>query len=779
MANRIKGITIEIGGDTTKLSKALKGVNKNIIDTQKKLKDVNRLLKLDPTNTELLKQKQKLLASQIGDTKSKLTTLKNALAQLDSQDKTPEVEQHQAELKREIIATEQKLKSFQTQLNKTDSAKIDKVAKNFEKVGQKVTGFGKKLTAGLTLPIGLAGGKMVEMASDYEENLNKVDVAFGDSKQKVIDWSETATKQFGLSKNSALEATSLFGDMGTSMGLATDEAADMSTDLAGLAGDLASFKNIGIDEAMNALKGVFTGETESLKGLGVIMTQTNLEEFAEKQGLVFKNMSQSELATLRYNYVLEKTKNAQGDYANTSDGVANATRTAKSQIENLGTSIGTILLPYIAKALEKVNDLLTKFNNMSPASQKMVVAIGLVVASIGPAIGIIGTLITTVGKILAILPKLKVAFKALWAIMSANPIGIIIGAIAALVAGFIYLWNTNEDFRNFWIETWNIIKATAIEVCNNIKDFLTESWEKIKTTTENVWNGIKTFFTDTWNAIKTTATNTVNEIKTTINNIWNTIKDITKSIWTGIKNVIKNVLDGIKNTVTNIINNIKSTIENAWNLIETVTKGTWDVIKSIIEGVWNVIKSLVTGNVDNVKSAIQNGWENVKSTTTNTWNAIKEAIMAPLNSAWDGVKNVVQKMKDAFNFNWKLPRIPIPKFSISGEFNLLPPSVPSFNVNWNAKGGLFTGPSIVGNQGFGEAGPEYALPLNRTSLAPLASMLNGFDKGSGALEQKLDINNNLMRQLIQHQQKDIVLDSGILVGSTINQVNRMLGGQLV
>ena len=122
---------------------------------------------------------------------------------------------------------------------------------------------------------------------------------------------------------------SLFGDMGTSMGLPTDAAAKMSMSLTGLAGDLASFKNLSLDEVQTALAGVFTGETESLKRLGIVMTETNLDAYALANGFgkTTNEMTQAEKVQLRYAYIMEMTKNAQGDYARTADGTANSIRT--------------------------------------------------------------------------------------------------------------------------------------------------------------------------------------------------------------------------------------------------------------------------------------------------------------------------------------------------------------------------------------------------------------------------------------------------------------------
>lgn len=265
------------------------------------------------------------------------------------------------------------------------NAKIDKIASNMVSAGS-------KLTVGLTAPIALAAKKMVSSASDYQENLNKIDVAFGKSGKVIKEWSKTATKEFGLSRNEALESTALFGDMATSMGFTQKKAADMAKTLAGLAGDMASFKNVDVKQAMTALNGVFTGETESLKQLGIIMTQTNLEEFAAKTGKVYKNMSQAEKVQLRYNYVLAMGKNSMGDYSETADGTANTLKTFSKSVDNLCISLGENLLPIITPIVQNMTELVDKFNSASPAVQQMSMITAGIGAAAGPALVVLGKL---------------------------------------------------------------------------------------------------------------------------------------------------------------------------------------------------------------------------------------------------------------------------------------------------------------------------------------------------------------------------------------------------
>ncbi|HFI0151098.1 TPA: hypothetical protein ACGO3A_001991 [Streptococcus suis] len=232
----------------------------------------------------------------------------------DMQEAFEDAKKSAEKLKKEMdsVGTSNKLGGLQSRLSDI-SKKAQEIGSKISGWGDKLAGFGTVATATVTAPIVAAGVALTNAASDMDENLNKVDVAFGNNAKKVKAWADNATKQFGLSKNAALEATALFGDMATSMGLSTGEASSMATSLAGLAGDLSSFKNIDISQAMTALNGVFTGETESLKMLGIVMTDTNLNAYALEKGFgkTTAEMSQAEKVALRYAYVMDATKNAQ------------------------------------------------------------------------------------------------------------------------------------------------------------------------------------------------------------------------------------------------------------------------------------------------------------------------------------------------------------------------------------------------------------------------------------------------------------------------------------
>lgn len=290
---------------------------------------------------------------------------------------------------RRLAATEKRLETFR------------KRTQHIADFGNKIKSVGQGMTIGLTLPLVAAGGAAVKFASDYEEALNKVDVAFGTSSQTIKDWSKNSLTAMGLSKGEALDSAALYGDMATGMGLAQDQAAQMAMRLTQLGADLSSFKNISNDMAQTALKSIFTGETESLKNLGVVMTQANLEQFAMSKGIRkrIKDMSEAEKVNLRYNYVLEKTKNAHGDFERTGGGAANQMRIFQSSLKELGETFGQYILPTFTKVLKSLNGMLKSFAGLPAPVQKAVVVFGAILAVIGPLVTVIGSVIAAVNGV--------------------------------------------------------------------------------------------------------------------------------------------------------------------------------------------------------------------------------------------------------------------------------------------------------------------------------------------------------------------------------------------
>ncbi|MBS5369177.1 MAG: hypothetical protein KHY19_06930 [Coprobacillus cateniformis] len=222
----------------------------------------------------------------------------------------------------------------------------------------------KSVIAGAAIGLGLykLGKEAIEVASNITEVQNVVDTAFGDMAWKAERFGKTSIEQFGMSELSAKKTASTYMAMAKGMGLTDDVASDMAISMAGLTGDVASFYNISQELADVKLKSVFTGETETLKDLGIVMTQTNLKQFALSQGIKtnINDMTQAQLTTLRYNYVMQQLGMAQGDFAKTSGTWANQVRILQEQLKQLLGIIGNGLIAVLTPVINVINMVISK-----------------------------------------------------------------------------------------------------------------------------------------------------------------------------------------------------------------------------------------------------------------------------------------------------------------------------------------------------------------------------------------------------------------------------------
>lgn len=243
---------------------------------------------------------------------------------------------------------------FDTQIDSTGIERFAGIAK---------AGLGAVITASAAAGTALtaAGTYAVGLASDLTEVQNVVDVTFGDNASTINDWAKSAAESFGMSELQAKQFNGTMGAMLKSMGLTNDEVLNMSTSMSGLAGDFASFYNLDPQEAFDKIRSGISGETEPLKQLGINMSVANLEAYAMSEGIktAYSEMSQAEQATLRYNYLMQVSADAQGDFAKTSDSLANQLRILKLNASDTAAAIGTDLMPMVQDGVSMLNGMIT------------------------------------------------------------------------------------------------------------------------------------------------------------------------------------------------------------------------------------------------------------------------------------------------------------------------------------------------------------------------------------------------------------------------------------
>lgn len=257
-----------------------------------------------------------------------------------------------------IVKIDGDTKGFKRSLDDLD----DTAKKSFGGLGSVASKAGAIATAaivGAGAAMGTAGVYAINLASDLSEVQNVVDTTFGKNANVINDWAKRAGKSFGLSELEAKKFNGTMGSMLKSMGLTDDQILEMSTSMVGLSGDFASFYNLPAEEAFAKIRSGISGETEPLKQLGINMSVANLEAFALAEGInkSYSEMTQAEQATLRYNYLMSVTADAQGDFAKTSDSFANQMRILKLNISDLAASLGKILLPIATSVIKKITDI--------------------------------------------------------------------------------------------------------------------------------------------------------------------------------------------------------------------------------------------------------------------------------------------------------------------------------------------------------------------------------------------------------------------------------------
>lgn len=213
----------------------------------------------------------------------------------------------------------------------------------------------------------------IELASDLTETQNVVDVTFEDSASTINKWAQEALNAYGITETKAKQYSSTLGAMLKSMGIADDQVLQMSMDMAGLAADMASFYNLDHDTAFEKIRSGISGETEPLKALGINMSVANLNAFALEKGMnkAFDKMSQAEQATLRYQYLLEATKDAQGDFARTGDSFSNEMRKLQTNLDRIKTEFGKGLLGVVTPAISLLNNVLSDKSYQQTAIEKI------------------------------------------------------------------------------------------------------------------------------------------------------------------------------------------------------------------------------------------------------------------------------------------------------------------------------------------------------------------------------------------------------------------------
>ena len=547
MADRIKGITIEIGGDTTGLSKALGGVNKEIKSTQSQLKDVERLLKLDPTNTNLLQQRQRLLAQSVEETRGKLTALKEAEQQVQQQMADGKASQEQYEgLQREIFATEQALKNLEDAASHSNAtlSKVSAVADKLADAAGNISNKTKALSGAAGGILGAALGSAVS-AGLAADDINTLSKQSGFSTEQLQIWSYGADRVDVSVNDIVKSAQKLKKNMVSTSSDVSAAWQKLGISVTDSNGNLRD-STVVFDETVRALSKI-ENETErdtlSMTLFG--KSADSLAGIIDDGGEAFRGFGQEAKDA---GLILDQDALNKANEFN--DAIDKIKAQGAGTFAEIGTEIAGMLLPFLDDLAAAVSTALEWIRGLDDGQLKMLGTILLVIAGISPIFGIISSVASGVSSVsnaingvMTILPTLQSGFSSVFGFIASNPIVLLIAAIVGLVAliatkgdeiqailqkvdaflqgVFATDWTTifgpvlGNILNTFFANLKNIWDS-VLQVFNGVIDFIrgvfTGDWER-------AWSGVKEIFSGIFSALYAVAVTPLNAIIGFINTI--------------------------------------------------------------------------------------------------------------------------------------------------------------------------------------------------------------------------------------------------------------------
>ena len=753
MADRIKGITIAIDGDTTGLSKALKGVNSDLKAAQNGLNDVNKLLKLDPGNVELLRQKQEYLNDAIGSTEEKLQKEKEALEQMKNSDGFDRNSEQAKALERQIVADEQALNSLKNQAKEFGSVGAQQfklVGEKVQAVGDKMSSIGSTMTKTVTAPLVGVGAASIAAFKEVDSGMDIVVQKTGATGEALAGMQSVVENLATTIPTSFEAAGTAVGEVNTRFGLTGQSLEDLSKQFIQFAELNGTDVSTSIDQAQKALSafGLGAGDAGKLldrlnyvgQATGVSMDTllsglvTNSAAFSEMglnidQAATF--MGQMEVSGADASTVMgglqKALKNATADGVPLNQALSNLQNTilnGKDGVDGL-TAAYDLFGKSGAQIYEAVKNGSVDFQNLGaaaddasgsvantfegtldPVDQWTVAMNSAKVAGsdLGSALQtaalpILQELTTTLKELTAgfraLTPEQQQAIvKAAAVVAAIGPILTVGGKLVSGIGGIIkilpMLGGAMQGVGA--LVTGSLIPAIG-GLISAAAPILAAAAPFIAVGAAIVGAGVLVY--KNWDDIKAGAKIMYEEVSKK----WDEFKKKTSETW-----------NNIKQATSEKWNAIKSDLSQKWDNIKQKGTTTWNALKTSTSKVWTSMKSTVSTVLGSIQSTAASKLEAIKDKFTSIFDRVKEV-----------VRGAIDKVKSIMNFQWSLPHLSLPHISISGGFSLRPPSAPHFSISWYKKamqdGVLFTSPTVLqtpyGAKGFGESGAEIVLGLDR------------------------------------------------------------------
>ncbi|MCI6557119.1 hypothetical protein [Schaalia hyovaginalis] len=547
--------------------------------------------------------------------------------------------------------------------------------------GQAAVGVLAKVAAATTVAVGAASVKAVALAADLQQSTGAVEAVFKAAADQMKAYASEAPTAVGLTANAYQELATVLGSQLKNGGTAIDELGGKTHELIGLGADLSAMFGGTTADAVGALSSALKGERDPIERYGVTLKQAMIDAKATELG--FADVSSSaaqQAATLAL--IMEQTADAHGAFAREGDTLSHQVQVLKARLTDMATQAGTVLLPLATEAVTFVNDQIgpaadkiAAFVNQtiipalkaaadafqSDIAPTLAAAADLFTTQILPRLKELGEWITKNGppifegftrliqdwgptlaaaagvvaafvagfavfnKVKAIISAVKVAWTALSAVLAANPIVLVVAAIAALVAGLVYAYQHSETFRNMVNAGFESMKAAALALWDSLQAAWNTIGVPIATLIISIFQGVAS----NWDAI------------------WSGIQGVLTGVWQVIQSIVTSAMSFISSYITLITSVIQGDWSGAWNAIKGMFAAIWDGITGVLAGAWNAIKGIITAALAVIVGIWTGAWNAVGSTVTSAFRSITSGITLGIATAISTIAGLPSKILSA------------------------------------------------------------------------------------------------------------------------------------
>ncbi|HEL2265783.1 TPA: phage tail tape measure protein [Streptococcus suis] len=756
--------------------KSIVNLNKELDNVAKELDIVNQKLELDPDNVELAEQKMKLLAQQSELAGDKVQELKRKQAALgDEKIGTDEWRQLQNEIGQAEVEVLKIGRAMDNLGESSRSATGDikeatsylradvmmDVADKAGQIGQKMVDAGKMTVDAwseidealdtVTTKTGLAGDALAElqeiskdiatgMPTSFQnagDAVGELNTQFGLTGEKLKSASELLIKYAeingtdisgsALSAKQAIEAyglsaedlglvldnvTKVSQNTGQSVDTIVQKAIDGAPQIKGLglsfeegAALIGKFEKSGVDSsaALSSLskaavnyakdgKTLTDGLNETVSAIQNATSETEATIIASE---IFGNRAAPKMVdaikrgAFSFDDLAEAAKSSSGTVSTTFDETLDPidkltqySNQAKEGMAELGGKLLETVIPALEPLMGMLESAVNWFTSLNETDQQTIVILGLVTTAVMMLLGAIAPLVIAIGAIGA-------------------PVGIVVAAIVGAIAAITLIIQA--------IMNWGAISEWLQSTWDSCAAWLSELWTNIVTTATTAWSNFTTWLSELWSSITSTAQSAWSSFTAWLSGLWSSVVSTGQSLWSSFTSALSNIFSSLISGAQSLWSSFTSTLSNLWSGLVSTGSNLFNNLSSTISGIFN----------------------GILSTASNIWNSIKSTISNAIDGAKNAVSNGINAIKNLFNFQIKWPHIPLPHFRVSGSANpldWLKGGLPSIGIDWYAKGGIMTKPTLFGMNGNramvgGEAGAEAILPLNKSTLGAIGQSI--------------------------------------------------------